>query len=160
MKLNLGCHVWKLDGFTNVDIDPKMNPDVLADVLKLPFEDNSVDEIYAGHIIEHLNMKQSEEAIIEWKRVLKVGGIITITIPDFQTGIYMYENDMISQEMLNKIVFGDEVGGVMEHKQVLDYGMLYNLTSKYFHNVKLVDTKDCNYLVSKDLWQSIITAIK
>lgn len=160
MKLNLGCHVWKLDGFTNVDIDPKMNPDVLADVLKLPFEDNSVDEIYAGHIIEHLNKKQSEEAIIEWKRVLKPGGIITITIPDFFTGMYMLENGMIDMDLLNKIVFGDEVGGVMEHKQLFNYNILYELVTNHFRNAKEVKLEDCGYLVAKDPWQSIVTAIK
>ena len=71
MKLNLGCNDFKLKGFINIDIDPRVNPDVVADVCKLPYEDNSVEEIYAGHVLEHIPMYI--DALKEWHRVLQPG---------------------------------------------------------------------------------------
>ena len=161
MKLNLGCHNWKLSGFTNVDIDPERRPDVVADVRSLPFDDESVDEIYAGHIIEHLSIEESALALNEWKRVLKPGGTITITVPDFEKAYDMYLSDRISLAFLNSVVFGDEIGGVMEHKQLFTTELLTDrMMSAKFSNIRILDVSECDYLVAKDKWQSIVTATK
>jgi len=60
------------------------NPDVVEDLEdKLPFEDDSVDEIVMYHVLEHLG--QSTKAYFAiWRelyRVLKNGGIIKIVVP-------------------------------------------------------------------------------
>ena len=56
MKLNLGSGNRKLPGWFNVDMDPTTNPDKVMDVnKKFPFEDNSVDEVLASHLIEHVD---------------------------------------------------------------------------------------------------------
>lgn len=59
-KLNLGCGRNILEGWINLDIVPLDGVDVVADLdncrnNKLPFEDNSMDEIVANHVIEHIN---------------------------------------------------------------------------------------------------------
>lgn len=85
MKLNLGCQVHYFDGWTNQDIvgdDPNMKVDLLCDASKLPLPDNSVDFIYAGHLVEHFYPDTLPEAIKEWHRVLKVGGKMAILTPD------------------------------------------------------------------------------
>jgi len=84
LKLNLGCGYNKLEGYVNVDNDENCKPDVLADLEeRLPFEDNSVDEIILNHVLEHLG--QSTKVYFNvWKelyRVLKDGGLILITVP-------------------------------------------------------------------------------
>ncbi len=53
LKLNLGCGNNLLDGFVNIDKYDKA-ADVMADICYLPYEDESVDEIVAYQIIEHL----------------------------------------------------------------------------------------------------------
>lgn len=87
--LNLGCGVEVKKGFINVDkfytyeqltskqgifkqakID-KGAKYVQADILKLPFEDNSVDYIELMNVIEHLPMKQMVSHIKEIRRVMK-----------------------------------------------------------------------------------------
>ena len=81
MKLNLGCGDMILKGFTNCDL---YNPaaDVKCDARLLPFEDNSVEEIYTSHVIEHFDFKEVFEVLKEWKRVLKEGGKLVIETPD------------------------------------------------------------------------------
>jgi ubiquinone/menaquinone biosynthesis C-methylase UbiE len=56
MKLNLGSGVKRFEGFINVDSDPGCNPDFVARLGqdRLPFEDNSVDEVLAHHVFEHI----------------------------------------------------------------------------------------------------------
>ena len=46
---------------------------------KLPFPDNSVQEVYASHVFEHL--VHWEDVIMEVFRVLEPGGILTVRVP-------------------------------------------------------------------------------
>ncbi len=49
------------------------------DATKLSFSDNSFDRVIAAHILEHL--QNPHESLLEWARVLKPGGILTIILP-------------------------------------------------------------------------------
>lgn len=51
---------------------------------KLPFKDNSVDYIYSSHFIEHLYYYQVINLIQECKRILRIGGILRISVPDLK----------------------------------------------------------------------------
>jgi SAM-dependent methyltransferase len=62
-----------------VDIDEEAKPQVVADVRKLPFHDESFDFIVASHILEHID--DTISTLREWKRVLKTGGEIGIMVP-------------------------------------------------------------------------------
>jgi radical SAM protein with 4Fe4S-binding SPASM domain len=80
-KLHLGCGDIILPDFINCDLfNPKA--DLKCDVAKLPFEDNSIDEIYASHIIEHFHFYEAMDVLKEWCRVLKPGGKVMIETPD------------------------------------------------------------------------------
>ena len=88
LRLNLGCGRYKLDGFINIDSEESVNPDLISDALDLPFQVNSVDEIYCGHMLEHLTLEEGKKALRYWKSLLVEGGIITITVPDMD---YIFE---------------------------------------------------------------------
>lgn len=89
MKLNLGCGPDILEGYVNVDLyNPKA--DVQADAIDLPFDDQSVDEIYSSYLIEHLGYHGARDALHEWNRVLKEGGKLTIECPDLGKLINLY----------------------------------------------------------------------
>jgi ubiquinone/menaquinone biosynthesis C-methylase UbiE len=78
MKLNLGCGSKKIPGFIGVDIK---SADVVADIRKLPFDDDSADEIMAIHVCEHLPVREILSVIREWRRVLKPGGVMALELP-------------------------------------------------------------------------------
>ena len=85
MKLNLGAAERHLDGFLTVDIDPVYKPDFVADLTQAwPWPDNSVDEVYAKDVFEHLPDKR--HTMNELWRVLKVGGRATIQVPHATLG--------------------------------------------------------------------------
>jgi ubiquinone/menaquinone biosynthesis C-methylase UbiE len=89
MKINIGGGYKRYDGFVNVDHDPLTNPEYVADLEKdpLPFEDSSVDEVKAHHILEHIGpgyfhlMKQLY-------RVCKNGAIVDIVVPHHRHEIW------------------------------------------------------------------------
>jgi len=72
MKLNLGSGAERFDGFTNVDLYDE-TADIRADIVELPFEDNSVDEIICYQVIEHVPYNKSQQVLDEMYRVLKPG---------------------------------------------------------------------------------------
>lgn len=82
LRLNLGCGFFKRDGWVNIDADPAYGPDIVADCTRLPYDDQTVDEIYAGHILEHIEESLRLAPLREWKRVLKSGGKIVVVVPD------------------------------------------------------------------------------
>lgn len=56
MRLNLGCGNTKIEGCINIDKRKNVNPDLVMDFEKdiFPYEDNSVEGIFAIHVIEHI----------------------------------------------------------------------------------------------------------
>ena len=81
MKLNLGCWIFYQEGYVNIDRDREVRADRYEDISTLPsFEANCADEIYAGHVAEH--MDDVKASFGRWFEVLKPGGRITITVPD------------------------------------------------------------------------------
>ena len=85
LKLHLACGHDYDDSYINVDLYAPEDArcDVRFDVQKLPYPDNSVDEIKAFHIIEHFHFFEIQEVLKEWHRVLKPGGKLYLETPDF-----------------------------------------------------------------------------
>lgn len=92
MKLNIGSGFKRFDGFLNIDDDVGVNPDFVVCLddknIKLPFEDNSVDEVYAHHILEHIGTGFIP-LMIELYRVCSHGAIIDIRVPHHFHEIYI-----------------------------------------------------------------------
>lgn len=88
MKINLGAGLKRFDDFVNIDDDPLCNPDYLVNIedAKLPFEDNSVEEIKAHHILEHI--KNFIPLMKELHRVAVHGCIMDIIVPHHQHDVF------------------------------------------------------------------------
>ena len=103
VRLNLGCGEKPLprdDGWINIDLrEPKsLNGDVFFyhDLREpLPFDDETADEIYAKHLIEHLTLKQWERVLPDWVRVLKHGGRMVIECPDILKCCEAFVHDLL-----------------------------------------------------------------
>lgn len=85
LKLHLACGHDYGEDYINVDLYAPDDAvcDVRFDVMKLPYPDNSVDEVKAFHIIEHFHFFEIQEVLKEWYRVLKPGGRLYLETPDF-----------------------------------------------------------------------------
>lgn len=80
MKVDLGCGTNKQIGFIGVDRFPLADVDIVADIDRgLPFDDDSVDTVFASHSLEHvLNLTG---ALKEIYRICKHGAQICIVAP-------------------------------------------------------------------------------
>lgn len=91
MKLNLGCGNVHMDGYVNVDNEPSAAADKVVDlnVFPWPFPDNSADEVYCSHVLEHVD--DVLKAITEIHRVLKPDGVLRVIAPYYASPGAFYD---------------------------------------------------------------------
>lgn len=81
-KLNLGCGKDIKEGYVNLDFYPLPGVDLVADITKkLPFDDDTFDEVFTAHVLEH--MEDLNFLMSELHRVTKKTGVIKIFVPHF-----------------------------------------------------------------------------
>jgi ubiquinone/menaquinone biosynthesis C-methylase UbiE len=86
------------NGWTQVwlDIDPRVNPDVLCDARELStLTANTYDAIYCSHNLEHYYRHDVKKVLAGFYHVLKKDGFAHITVPDMRAVMQVFiENDM------------------------------------------------------------------
>lgn len=78
MKLHLGCGKRRFDGWLNIDLH---GSDMNMDIRRLPFDNDSADEIMAIHVCEHFYRHEIQDILSDWYRVLKPGGQMVLELP-------------------------------------------------------------------------------
>jgi len=82
-KLNIGAGYLKVPGFKSIDFRKETKPDYLVDLERAKclkqIKANSVDEVLASHILEHI--RNLEGLMLEIYRVCKNGAKMTIRVP-------------------------------------------------------------------------------
>lgn len=87
MKLNLGCGKDIREDWVNVDSLPLAEGITLVDLREWwPWDDNSVDEAFSSHFIEHLDGIERCHFWNELYRVLKPGATAQIITPHGSSG--------------------------------------------------------------------------
>ena len=85
MKLHVGCGTNKIPGWVNIDSVASCQPDQVHDLSKaLPYADQTADELKAEGVLEHFDKYMRYVVVGDWVRVLKVGGLIHLELPDFK----------------------------------------------------------------------------
>lgn len=80
LRLHLGCGLTRHEGWLNCDYIDTDYADCVFDVQKpWPFPDNSVHEIYASHMLEHL--RDHDTFFNEAWRVLHPNGTLMVRLP-------------------------------------------------------------------------------
>lgn len=94
-RLNIGCGQHPLLFWQNLDGDPNAIADHYAIVPPLPFEDEAFDDIYAGHVLEHLSPRDAHRLLIECRRCLAPGGRLGIVVPDTREVLTRWLNNAL-----------------------------------------------------------------
>jgi len=118
IKLNIGAGPTVIPGFT--PIDRKFG----SEAYPLPYEDGSIDEIRASHILEHFTFGEASQAMDEWARVLKPGRRIRISVPDVDKVL----NDTSGKRLF--YLMGGQMHADDIHKSAYDHNRLAGLMNQ------------------------------
>jgi len=138
IKLHLGCG--KRDfGPDWINIDGADFPHIKYHNVTVlyPFEDNSVDLIYASHLIEYFDREEVVPVLSEWRRTLKPDGILRLAVPDFEAMANLYMNHGYSLDKILGPLYGRMPMGnkMIYHKTTYDKSSLIDV-------LKMVGFKD------------------
>jgi len=87
IMLNIGAGTVPKEGYIGIDLHVQ-DGNTIMDAKHLEYADNSVDEIYSSHLLEHFAGSQENMEVLtvlrKWFRVLKPGGVIKIDVPNLE----------------------------------------------------------------------------
>jgi predicted SAM-dependent methyltransferase len=153
MKLNIGCG-WRNFGKEWIHIDGGDYDHLdYKDITKLEFKDNSIDLIYASHVIEYFDRDEVIPVLKEWHRVLKKDGILRLAVPNFYAMIQLYflsnyPLDTFLGPLYGKMKMGNQT---IYHKTTYDFWSLEEvLLSVGFTNVDRYNWRDYPVHVKHD----------
>ncbi len=124
MKLHLGCGDKYIPGFVHVDVVDYPHVDHRMPVNTLTFaQDNSVELIYASHVLEHFGRHEIDQVLREWFRVLREGGILRVAVPDFEALALRYQETGDLEELVG-LACGGQRNPYDFHKMIFDEKLL------------------------------------
>ena len=91
LRLHLGCGAIDHAGFVNVDGIDRPHVHLVQSITDLSrFKSGSVAFIYSSHTLEHFARGETTQILREWRRTLKTGGRLCLSVPDFARIVEMY----------------------------------------------------------------------
>ena len=110
LVLNVGCGYASRQGLhkafqgpdwreLRLDINPSVNPDILCSIIDMhPVATDSIDAVWSSHNLEHLHRHEVPLALAEFRRVLRPGGQVLLTLPDLQRIAELVAGDGLEDE--------------------------------------------------------------
>lgn len=67
-----------------MDIREEVKPDIICDVRQIPEPDGKYDIVYSSNTLEHFSHRGVLGVLMEWLRILKVGGELRLIVPNIK----------------------------------------------------------------------------
>ena len=160
VKINMGCgprdfgHGWiHIDGGSYDHLDYCSISDLSQ------FEDNSVDLIYSSHVIPYYDRHEMVDVFNEWKRVLKPGAILRLSLTDFETVSRLYLQGVVNLDNIIGPLYGRMPMGdtMIYEKTAYDLVSLKALLELVgFRNVKKYDWRETEHAHFDDHSQAYV----
>jgi predicted SAM-dependent methyltransferase len=113
-RLHIGGQV-RTPGWEVLDANPGPCVDHVSNASDLhSFDDESFDQIYASHVVEHFDYQnQLIETLKEWCRVLKPAGMLCVSVPDLDVlaRLFVDRTLLSGQErfLVMRMIFGGHI---------------------------------------------------
>jgi len=112
--------------------------DKFADIRKLPYEENTVDEILGVHIFEHFTFEEGNELLKYWYKLLKPNGFLKLYMPDVLGIIDLYHEDNDMDWCIRQL-YGSQKNKFGIHKSgYTKQSLMKKMTDVGFKNVRIL----------------------
>lgn len=159
-KLHLGCGPKHIPGFFHIDALDYPHVDRRGPVDDLSFiADDSVELIYACHLLEHFGRREYGKVLAEWFRVLAPGGVLRLAVPDFAACARLYETGGLPNgiESIRGLICGGQKDEYDFHKIIFDEpGLTADLLRIGFNAVGRWDWQQTEHAAIDDYSQSYL----
>ncbi|WP_207483125.1 class I SAM-dependent methyltransferase [Arenibaculum pallidiluteum] len=133
------------DGWTILDAEARPEVDIVGSCTNLRmFADGSVQQIYASHVVEHLDFaRELAQALREFGRVLAPGGVLMIAVPDLRELCRIYLSPGLSAQQrwgVMELIYGTGIGPFDFHKTGFDFETLSSILGQFgFADIRQVE---------------------
>ncbi|TGL99216.1 class I SAM-dependent methyltransferase [Leptospira jelokensis] len=155
LKLHIGSGPINLEGWVNIDARAANHIHLNTNSVMLEeFSDHSIAEIYMCHVLEHFNISEIESILKRYKQKLKIGGILRISVPDFDLLIKIYEQTNKSIKLITPSILGGQDYEYNFHKIIFNRELLASILEKVgFKNIEEWETMEVFGMTIND-WSS------
>ena len=151
--VHIGCGKKNSPEFINVDAQAFAHVHIVTnDITHLPsFDNGTVDLVYMCHILEHIKRNNLKNVLSEMKRMLKNGGILRLSVPDFDRLVEVYNASGNNIESISHQLMGGQDSEYNIHYSVFNHSRLSQLLKEVgFREIALWSPENCLYHDFKD----------
>jgi ubiquinone/menaquinone biosynthesis C-methylase UbiE len=132
---------------TTCDLDKTLNPDIVADIRKMPFKDEEFDMVTAFEVLEHIPYSDVETGLKELNRISSK--TVVISIPFVTFAIY---GKFKFLPFLHPLSFMFRVCEYFWHKHKFNGTHYWEMGTKGYSRKQLKKLiKDCGFEIKKEL---------
>lgn len=151
--LHIGCGPIKSPEFVNVDAVPYAHVHIVTDDIGQlsEFASGTVDLVYMCHILEHFKRPVLKQVLNEMLRILKPGGVLRLSVPDFDRLLEVYVEAGRDPDAIHLQLMGGQDSPYNIHYSIFtERSMSALLRHTGFSAVRPWDPQNCEHHDFKD----------
>lgn len=128
LKIHLGAGPINIQGWVSIDARQAPHIHMQSEGFALnEFADGGISEIYMCHVLEHFSFEETRTVLNTLRKKLKVGGVLRLSVPDFDQLIAVYHSSGNNLELIKSALMGGQDYEYNFHKGVFNKSLLSNL---------------------------------
>lgn len=128
LKIHLGAGPINIQGWVSIDARQAPHIHLQSEGFALnEFADGGISEIYMCHVLEHFSFEEARTVLNTLRKKLKVGGVLRLSVPDFDQLIAIYHSSGNNLEPIKSALMGGQDYEYNFHKGVFNKPLLSNL---------------------------------
>lgn len=110
LLLHIGCGDVNATDFVNIDARPLPHVHIVAESLfnLYMIPDGVADLVYMSHVLEHVSHLSLNQTLGELRRILKRGGLLRLSVPDFDKLLAIYNQEGCDLRAIEQPLMGGQ----------------------------------------------------